>query len=48
VKEGDQVVVLEAMKMLTGVFANHAGTVTAIHVKPGDTIDSGQAVISIG
>lgn len=48
VNEGDQVAVVEAMKMLTSVFASTSGTVTAILVNVGDGVDSGQSIISLG
>ncbi|KAF0119096.1 MAG: biotin/lipoyl attachment domain-containing protein [Rhodospirillaceae bacterium] len=48
VNEGDLVVVLEAMKMKTNVFSNITGKVSAVHITPGDAVDSGQALISIG
>lgn len=46
--EGDLVVVLEAMKMKTNIFSNLTGTVSTVHVKPGDTVDSDQALVTIG
>ncbi|TVR48681.1 MAG: DUF2118 domain-containing protein [Puniceicoccaceae bacterium] len=48
VKEGDTLVVLEAMKMNTHVQANQSGKVTAIHVKPGDSVEEGQGLLSLG
>ena len=47
VTEGQQVVVLEAMKMHSSVFAPHAGTVSAILVSPGTSVSEGQALLSI-
>lgn len=47
VKEGDQLLTLEAMKMNTFVFANKAGKVSAIHVQVGDAVEEGQALIKI-
>ena len=47
VNEGDLLVVLEAMKMKTNIFSNLTGKVEAVHVKPGDAVDSGQALVSI-
>jgi oxaloacetate decarboxylase alpha subunit len=35
------------MKMETQIVAEHAGTVTAINVKPGDTVKVGDALVSI-
>lgn len=54
VKVGDvvtanqEVMVLEAMKMETPIYAPTAGTVTAIHVKEQDSVSEGQALLSIG
>ncbi len=47
VKEGDLLVVLEAMKMKTNIFSNLTGKVDVVYVKPGDAVDSGQALVSI-
>jgi biotin carboxyl carrier protein len=48
VAEGDKLVSLEAMKMITNIVAKRGGTVTAIAVKPGDPVDAGQVLLSIG
>ena len=48
VNQGDKVVVIEAMKMKTPMIAHRAGNVTAIHVKAGDAVEAGQALVSIG
>ncbi len=47
VNAGDQVALIEAMKMKQVITADHGGKVTAIHVKPGDTVDSGQPLMTI-
>ncbi len=47
VKAGDQVAVIEAMKMKTVVAADHDGKVTKVMVKAGDAVDSGQALMTI-
>lgn len=47
VKQGDQLVVLEAMKMNTYIYAPQDGTVAEILVKVGDAVAEGQAVIRI-
>jgi oxaloacetate decarboxylase (Na+ extruding) subunit alpha len=47
VAEGDVVIVMEAMKMETEIRATKAGNVSAIHVKEGDSVIVGQALISI-
>ena len=48
VKDGDTVVVLEAMKMQNNIEAECNGTVTAILVNKGDTVMEGDALITIG
>jgi biotin carboxyl carrier protein len=48
VTQGQRLVSLEAMKMITHVAARRAGTVTRIDVKPGDPVDAGQVLLSIG
>lgn len=47
VKAGQEVAVLEAMKMENSIEATHDGTVTAIHVAKGDSVLEGAAVVSI-
>ena len=48
VNQGDKVVIIEAMKMKTPMIAHRAGKVTAIHVKAGDAVEAGQALVTIG
>lgn len=48
VAQGDKVVIIEAMKMKTPMVAHVAGKITAIHVKAGDAVEAGQALVSIG
>lgn len=48
VSEGDKLVSLEAMKMVTHVVARHGGKVTHVAVKPGDPVDAGQVLLTIG
>lgn len=48
VNAGDLIITLEAMKMVTYINAPGAGTVTAIHVKPGDAVDEGEPLYSLG
>jgi biotin carboxyl carrier protein len=48
VAQGDKVVIIEAMKMKTPMVAHKGGKVTAIHVKAGDAVEAGQALVSIG
>ena len=48
VKNGDLVVVLEAMKMENEIFASADGKVVGISVKAGDSVNSGDVLVSIG
>ena len=48
VKNGDTVVVLEAMKMQNNIEAECDGTVTSVLVNTGDTVMEGAALITIG
>lgn len=48
VKAGQEVAVLEAMKMENSIEAIQDGTVTAIHVAKGDSILEGAAIVTIG
>lgn len=48
VKQGDKLVVLEAMKMLTTVSASADGTVEEILVKKGDQVDSDDLLVKLG
>jgi biotin carboxyl carrier protein len=45
---GAQVATVEAMKMNTFVYAAVAGRVTAVHAKPGDAVEEGGALLTIG
>ena len=47
VKTGDQVAIIEAMKMKTVIASDHDGKVTKVMVKAGDAVDSGQALMTI-
>jgi acetyl-CoA/propionyl-CoA carboxylase biotin carboxyl carrier protein len=47
VEQGDVVCVVEAMKMENEIVAPHAGAVTDIAVKVGDTVDSGTLILRI-
>ena len=47
VKEGDKLVVLEAMKMLTTVSAQADGTVKSLLVSKGEQVDSGDLLIRL-
>lgn len=48
VKAGQEVAVLEAMKMENSIEATHDGTVTAINVSKGDSVLEGAPVVTIG
>ena len=45
VKEGDLLVVLEAMKMENEIFAPKAGTVAQVLVTKGATVDTGATMV---
>jgi biotin carboxyl carrier protein len=47
VKEGDKLLSLEAMKMITTVFAHRSGKVIHIAVNPGEAVDAGQLLLTI-
>ncbi|QJD29474.1 sodium-extruding oxaloacetate decarboxylase subunit alpha [Methylococcus geothermalis] len=48
VAEGQVVVVMEAMKMETEVRARGGGVVVGIAVKPGDTVNTGDVLVTLG
>ncbi|MGJ8690626.1 MAG: sodium-extruding oxaloacetate decarboxylase subunit alpha [Gammaproteobacteria bacterium] len=48
VKEGDIVVLLEAMKMETEIRASESGSVTAVNVSEGDSVSVGDTLIVVG
>lgn len=47
VKEGDTILVLEAMKMQNNIEAEASGQVTSVLVKPGDSVMEGTALVTI-
>jgi biotin carboxyl carrier protein len=47
ISKGDRVVVIEAMKMKTPMFATRSGTISGIAVKVGEKIDTGQVLLTI-
>ena len=47
VAAGDQLVLLEAMKMKQAITAHRDGTVSKIHVTAGQAVDGGQPLITI-
>ncbi|MBT7438446.1 MAG: sodium-extruding oxaloacetate decarboxylase subunit alpha [Thiotrichales bacterium] len=48
VKEGDTLIVLEAMKMETEIKATRSGVVVSVDVKEGDSVTVGQLLLSLG
>ena len=48
VKEGQTVVILEAMKMQNNIEAETTGTITSIMVKQGDTVMEGSVLVTMG
>ncbi|NJM10779.1 MAG: oxaloacetate decarboxylase, partial [Synechococcaceae cyanobacterium SM1_2_3] len=48
INEGDKLVSLEAMKMVTHVIARRGGKVISIAIKAGDPVDAGQVLLTIG
>jgi len=47
VKAGDLMLTIEAMKMETGLYADRAGTVKALHVQPGAQVDAKDLLVEI-
>jgi len=47
VKEGDVVVILEAMKMEIEVTSNHTGTVDSLLIKEGDSVNEGDVLVTV-
>ncbi|MFQ5948928.1 MAG: acetyl-CoA carboxylase biotin carboxyl carrier protein subunit, partial [Acidimicrobiia bacterium] len=47
VEEGDELVILESMKMEIPVFAPITGTVKAIHVEPEQVVQEGDLIAEI-
>ncbi|TJZ90079.1 pyruvate carboxylase [Paracoccus gahaiensis] len=48
VSQGDMLLTIEAMKMETGLHADRDGTITALHVTPGQQIDAKDLLVEIG
>ena len=47
VKQGDVIIVLEAMKMETEVRAAQSGVITSVSVKAGDSVAVGDVLLAI-
>ncbi len=47
VQQGDLLVTIEAMKMETGLHAERAATVKAVHVRPGDQVDAKDLLVEL-
>jgi len=47
VREGQVVAIIEAMKMMNEVRAHKSGAVSAVHVAPGATVESGTAIMTL-
>jgi len=47
IKKGDTVCIIEAMKIMNKIEADHSGTVEEILVKDGDAVEFGQSLIKI-
>jgi biotin carboxyl carrier protein len=45
---GVRIAVIEAMKMKTDVFAKGVGSVVSVAVKPGDAVDAGDVLVTLG
>jgi biotin carboxyl carrier protein len=48
VESGDELIILESMKMEIPVVAPVSGTVSAIHVSPDDRVQEGDALAELG
>jgi len=47
VEAGEQLMVLEAMKMETNITTPHAATVMSVHVAPGDAVKVNQVLVEL-
>jgi biotin carboxyl carrier protein len=45
VEEGEEVVVIEAMKMEMPIVSDDAGTVKAVNIKEGDTVEADAVLV---
>ncbi|MBA2694832.1 MAG: biotin/lipoyl-binding carrier protein [Ornithinimicrobium sp.] len=47
VQAGDEVVLLESMKMEIPMLVEHAGTVSEVRVSPGDVVQEGDVLVVV-
>ena len=47
VKAGDELAVIEAMKMETGIHAERGASIKTVHVGPGDQIDAKDLLVEL-
>ena len=47
IAKGDALLILEAMKMQNEIRADHAGTVSHVHIAVGETVDKGAKLVDI-
>lgn len=47
VKEGDQLIVLEAMKMNNYIYAPRSGQITGLYIQVGDVMEEGHLILTI-
>ncbi|MCS7207609.1 MAG: hypothetical protein NZ951_06750 [Dehalococcoidia bacterium] len=45
---GDEVCVIEAMKMEQSIRCTHGGVVKAVHIQPGQTVQAGDLLVELG
>jgi len=44
---GQTLVVIEAMKMENDIPAHRSGRIKQVHVRPGDTVETGEALVTL-
>jgi acetyl-CoA/propionyl-CoA carboxylase biotin carboxyl carrier protein len=48
IRAGDVICILEAMKMENHIAAAHDGRIQQVAVKPGDVVETGQILVTLG